>query len=80
VGGRLPERLWGRLPVAPDCFASADARFSLRVPGRERGKLPSTPPSSAIAGSLESGRPGIALEVAGAGPAAKIRTLERRFG
>jgi hypothetical protein len=33
--------------------ASAPARFSLRFPGRERGRFSITPPSSAIAGSLE---------------------------
>jgi hypothetical protein len=27
-------------------------RFSLRCPGRERGRFPSTPPSSAIAGGV----------------------------
>jgi hypothetical protein len=31
----------------------ADARFSLRLPGRDLGRFPSTPPSSVIAGSLE---------------------------
>jgi hypothetical protein len=48
-----PDWLVGRFPAASDCFAPADARFSLRLPGRDRGRFPSTPPSSAIAGSLE---------------------------
>jgi hypothetical protein len=34
-----------RFPAAP---APADARFSLRLPGRERGRFSSTPPSSVI--------------------------------
>jgi hypothetical protein len=37
------------LPAARD---ASPARFSLRFPGRERGRFSSTPPSSGIAGSL----------------------------
>ena len=40
----------GRDGGKPDFFgaAPADARFSLRLPGRDRGRFPSTPPSSVI--------------------------------
>jgi hypothetical protein len=41
-----------RFAPAPEPFAvvaaSADARFSLRLPGRDRGRFSSTPPSSVI--------------------------------
>jgi hypothetical protein len=41
-----------RFAPAPERFAavpaSADARFSLRLPGRDRGRFSSTPPSSVI--------------------------------
>jgi len=37
---------------------SAEARFSLRVPGREFGSFPSTPSSSAMAGDSSPAPPG----------------------
>src|SRR5918996_5699283 len=59
VWARRRGRLADSLEVEPERFAppperfvavaaSADARFSLRLPGRDRGRFSSTPPSSVI--------------------------------
>jgi hypothetical protein len=56
VGFRVSRaRFAGRLVAGRAFGGGADAafvRFSLRLPGRERGRFSSTPPSSVIAGSL----------------------------
>jgi hypothetical protein len=52
VGPERSAAVSDRFAVGPErsaaAAAPADARFSLRLPGRERGRFSSTPPSSVI--------------------------------
>jgi hypothetical protein len=54
----------GFAPAAP-----AESRFALRFPGRELGRFPSTPPSSAMAGDSRRARSGY---IEGATPVDKV--------
>jgi hypothetical protein len=44
--------------AAESRFAAAESRFALRLPGRELGRFPSTPPSSAMDSDSSSARSG----------------------